>query len=171
MTIEVLGAEVSAADVDALTDVLIDAVDGGASVSFLPPLDRETARAWWLKVLAGRSPRGAVIVARDDGAVICGVVMLVPAWAPNQQHHAEVSKLLVHARARRRGHARNLLAALESAARANGFSLLTLDTETDSDAYRLYEAEGWTRAGSIPRFAVDGAGAWVETTYFYKFVD
>jgi ribosomal protein S18 acetylase RimI-like enzyme len=112
-----------------------------------------------------------VLVARDDAGTICGVIMLMPAWAPNQQHHAEVSKLLVHSRARRRGHGRKLLAALVDAARANRFSLLTLDTETDSDAYRLYVTEGWTRAGAIPRFAVDGNGAWVETTYFYRFVE
>jgi len=151
--------------IDALSTLLIDAVDGGASVSFLPPLDADTARAFWRRQEVGA--RGAFVLARRDDA-IDGVVMLAPAWAPNQPHRAEVAKLLVHRRARRRGLARRLMETLEQRAHASGFTLITLDTWRGDAAESLYRSMGWREVGVIPDFAVTADGSLGDTVIFYK---
>jgi len=167
--IEPLPAPVSDTDLADLTALLVDAVDGGASVSFLPPLASERAAAWWRKTIDGLDPRGVVLVARDADGIV-GSVQLQPAWAPNQPHHAEVAKLLVHRRARRRGLGRALMHELERRAAASGFTLLTLDTKRGDAAEALYRTIGWTEAGVIPGYAVDADGTLCDTVYFYRTV-
>jgi GNAT superfamily N-acetyltransferase len=146
----------------ALGAVLKDCVEGGASVSFMADLTLLEAHEFWLKQAAADDGR-AVLVAQD-GEGICGVVQVIPAWPPNQPHRADISKLLVHRRARRRGVAEALMHAAEEAARGMGRTVLVLDTVTGGTAERLYERLGWTRVGSIPDFALMPAA----TTIFYK---
>lgn len=162
-----LSTPVSEDDLAQLAALLVDAVDGGASTSFLPPLAPERAVAWWRAAAAVDDPRGATLVARDE-AGIAGCVQLVPAWAPNQPHRAEIGKLLVHRRARRRGLGRALMLAAEERARQAGLTLLTLDTRRGDAADALYRALGWTPAGVIPGYAVDRHGVPHETIYFYR---
>ena len=150
--------------VDQLAVLLIDAVDSGASVSFLPPLDRDVATRFWRKI--GLLPRGAIVIARH-GDRVDGVVVLAPGWAPNQAHRADVTKLLVHRRARSAGLGRRLMTALEDHARAMGFRLLTLDTRRGDAAERLYRRLGWCEVGVIPDYAIYGQG-WCDTVVFYK---
>ncbi len=107
------------------------------------------------------------MIARED-ARIDGVVMLAPAWAPNQPHRAEVCKLLVHRRARKHGLGRRLMEAIEAQARASGFALLTLDTCRGYDAERLYRRLGWSEAGVIPKFALLADGGYCDTVLFFK---
>ena len=150
-----------------LAELLLDAVSDGASVSFMADLDRDEAAAWWHRVLSDASPRAVVLVARDDQGIV-GTVQLQPAWAPNQPHRADVAKLLVHRRARRRGIGRALMEMLEAHAREEQFSLLVLDTAKGSAAERLYGTMGWTRVGEVPSFALDPDGSWNDTVLFYK---
>jgi ribosomal protein S18 acetylase RimI-like enzyme len=154
---------VSDRDLAEVAALLVDAVDGGASTSFLPPLSVERATAWWLGALAEPT---LTLVARDD-AGICGCVQLCPAWAPNQPHRADIAKLLVHRRARRRGLGRALMHEIEARA-AGRFTLLTLDTRRGDDADRLYRALGWTVAGVIPDYAIDRDGVPHDSVFFYK---
>jgi GNAT superfamily N-acetyltransferase len=166
-----LSTSLDARAIDALAALLIDAVDDGASVSFLPPLAHDDAAAFWRRQAVGA--RGAFVIARDrdgdgDRDEIDGVVMLVPVWAPNQTHHAEVAKLLVHRRARRRGLARRLMQALEQRARDQGFTLLTLDTLRGDRAEALYRSMGWVEVGAIPDFARLADGGLGATVIFYK---
>lgn len=166
--IERLDAAGAVAAVDALADVLIDCVDGGASVSFMLPLTREAATAFWRGVADGvaRGER-AVVVARQ-GARIVGTAQLILALPPNQPHRGDVAKVLVHRDARRRGIAARLMAAIEDAARAERRTLLVLDTVTGGDAERLYTRLGWERVGVIPDYALYPGGGHCATTYFYK---
>src|SRR5262245_60101706 len=150
-TIERLAPPVAERDLEALAELLVDAVASGAAVSFVEPFDGEQARAWWSRTLATAAPRAVVLVARDERG-IAGSVQLHPTWEPNQPHRAAVAKLLVHRRARRRGLATRLMTAIEDAARAHGFRLLTLDTKRGDGAESLYRALGWTAVGTIPRF-------------------
>ncbi|HEX2689656.1 MAG TPA: GNAT family N-acetyltransferase [Kofleriaceae bacterium] len=150
--------------VDPLAEILIDAVDGGASVSFLPPLDREAASRFWRELVI--PPRGAIVLARS-GERVDGVVVLAPSWAPNQAHKADVAKLLVHRRARGIGLGRRLMTALTDHARTLGFRLLVLDTMRGDVAEALYRKLGWIEAGAIPDYAIYGDG-FVETVVFYK---
>ncbi len=155
---------------DALADLLVDTVDGGASVGFLAPLDRATALAWWQERAAGvAAGQLAVWVARDAGRTL-GTVSLAFPDKPNSRHRAELVKLMVHREARGRGLGRRLLATAEEAAVGAGVTLLHLDTETDSPAEHLYTAAGWTRAGVIPDYAADPAGVLRPTTLYYKYV-
>jgi len=165
--IEELARPVGQSDIAGLADVLIDAVDGGASVSFLAPLSADRAQQWWRDTLAGADGRAAFIVARDDAGIV-GTVQLHPAWAPNQPHRAEIAKLLVHRRARRRGLGRALMDYAEARARRAGFTLLTLDTKRGDSAERLYEGSGWVRAGLIPEYALNPDGSPGDTVIFYK---
>jgi GNAT superfamily N-acetyltransferase len=153
--------------VDALSDVLLDAVDSNAGISFMAGLTRDEARQWWRRVIDGLSPRAALLVARDDTGIV-GTVQLQPAWPPNQPHRADVAKLMVHRRGRGNGIARALMTELERHAREQQFTLLLLDTCKGGAAERLYGSMGWTRIGEVPRFALNPDGSWCDTVFFYK---
>jgi len=159
---------VTEAQIAALADVLIDCVEGGASVSFMLPISRGKAEAFWRRVADGvaRGER-ALIVAESEGRIV-GTVHLVLDLPENQPHRADVSKMLVHRRARRVGVGAALLRAAEDAARERGRTLLVLDTVTGADGERLYARMGWTRVGEIPGFALFPEGGLCSTTVFYR---
>lgn len=156
----------SHADLRALSEILVDAVDSGAAVSFLAPLSVDVAENWWRTTLKSPHPRAAFLIARDESGIL-GTVQLQPAWAPNQPHRAELCKLMVHRRARGRGVARTLMSAAENAAREAGFSLLTLDAKRGGVACALYEKLGWSKVGVIPGFALDADGKNLHDTVVY----
>jgi len=153
-------------DVADLAAVMVDCVDGGASVNFLRPMAFEDAVGWWTTALA--DPQSRTWVARDDDGSIVGCVRLGLAQQPNGLHRGEVGKMLVHRRARGRGAARELLAQLEAWAAEHGRHRLVLDTETGSDAEQVYQRLGWTRVGDIPDFALTADGELTSTTYYTK---
>jgi len=155
--------------VPALAELLIDCVAAGASISFMHPLGRERAEAFWRGVTDGAA-RGerVLLVAEDPAGAVVGTVQVVLALPENQPHRGEIAKLLVHPRARRRGIAAALMAAADDAARAAGRTLLVLDTVTGGDAERLYARLGWQRCGVIPDFALWPHGGFCSTTVFYK---
>ncbi|MGD9831995.1 MAG: GNAT family N-acetyltransferase [Piscinibacter sp.] len=164
---------VAAGEVDALVEplaeVLLDCVEGGASVSFMWPLPRERALSFWRGVAAGvRSGERLLLVGEAEPGRIDGTVQLVLAQPDNQPHRADLAKMLVHRRARRRGLARSLLDAAEQAARDEGKTVLVLDTVTGGDAERLYQRSGWQRVGVIPNYALMPDGRPCPTTYFHK---
>lgn len=148
--------------------VLLDCVTGGASVGFMAPFTREQAGGFWKKVAADvAAGRRALLVAEDEVG-ICGTVQLVLDLPDNQPHRADLCKMLVHGRARRRGLGAALMTAAEQLARDCGRSLLVLDAVTDGDAARLYARLGWTRVGDVPGFALYPDGRECGTTYFYR---
>jgi GNAT superfamily N-acetyltransferase len=173
MTQEVIvrrvGATEAAACVEALADVLIDCVEGGASVSFMLPLPREKAVAFWRSVASGVERGERVLVIAEDGkGQVLGTVQLVLSMPDNQQHRGDIAKMLVHSKARRRGIAQRLMAAIEDEARKEGRTVLVLDTVTGGDAERLYERAGWQRVGVIPKYALMPTGEFCATTVFFK---
>ncbi len=161
-------ANVSAAQQDALAELLIDCVEGGASVNFMLPLTRAKALAFWQGVAAGVAQgERALLVAQDEQGLL-GTVQLVLAQPDNQPHRADLAKMLVHRRARRLGVGAALMRAAEALARECGKSLLVLDTVTGGDAERLYARLGWQRVGEIPGYALWPRGGLCSTTYFYR---
>ncbi|MCB9845556.1 MAG: GNAT family N-acetyltransferase [Phycisphaeraceae bacterium] len=166
--IERLASPASERDVLSLAALLIDAVEAGDAVSFVAPLGVEAAQHWWRGVIEGMAPKGAVLVAREGDRIV-GTVQLRPAWAPNQPHRAEVAKLIVHRSARGRRLGRDLMDAVERAARDAGFWLLTLDARSGGVAEGLYRRMGWRVAGTIPRFALDPDGAaYHDAVFMYR---
>ncbi len=168
--IRVLSAEEAKQRVDALAEVLMDCVEGGASVSFMAPLSAERARAFWQGVAAGVAAGDRILlVAEEPGSgELLGTVQVVFAQPENQPHRADIAKMLVHRRARRRGVGAALMREAEAAARRAGKTVLVLDTVTGGDAERLYTRLGWKRCGVIPNYALWPKGGFCDTTVFYK---
>lgn len=156
-------------EIQGLSDVLIDCVEGGASVSFVLPMTRAKAEAFWRKAAAGVA-RGErlVLVAEDDTGAIVGTTQIILDLPENQPHRGDLAKMLVHRRARRQGVAAALLAAAERSALDAGRTLLVLDTVTGGDAERLYARHGWQRVGEIPDYALWPDGRPCRTTVFFK---
>jgi ribosomal protein S18 acetylase RimI-like enzyme len=158
---------VTDADLDGLARVLVDCVAGGASVSFMHPLTHERARAFWADVATGVDRGTRALIVAEDGEGVVGAVQLVLDLPENQPHRADLSKMLVHRRARRRGVGEALLRAAEGAARELGRTLLVLDTAS-ADAERLYVRLGWQRVGTIPDYALLPAGGYCDTVVLYR---
>jgi GNAT superfamily N-acetyltransferase len=155
-------------EIGELAAVLIDCVEGGASVSFMLPLSPEKAAAYWRGVAqsAARGER-VVLAAVDDGGTIVGTVQVILNLPENQAHRADLAKMLVHRRARRRGAGAALLAAAEECALEAERSLLVLDTAS-KDAERLYARHGWQRVGVVPGYALYPDGRLCATTFYFK---
>jgi GNAT superfamily N-acetyltransferase len=159
---------VSAAQLDQLADVLMDCVAGGASVSFMNPLTRERALAFWQRVADDVTAGKRLLLVAEDAQGICGTVQLILDLPENQPHRADLAKMLVHRRARRQGLGEALMKAAEESAKSAGRTLLVLDAVTGGDAARLYERLGWIRVGDVPDFALYPDGGFCSTTYYYR---
>ena len=158
------------AQIDALAAVLIDCVQAGASVSFLHPLPLDKAQAFWRQVAGGVQRGERALLVAEDAAGIVGTVQLVLDQPENQPHRADLSKMLVLQRARRRGIGEALMRAAEDVARGCAKTLLVLDTASD-DAARLYARLGWQCLGVIPGYALLPHGGLCDTTFFYRNVE
>ena len=161
------GAELDA-QLDALASVLSDCVAGGASVSYLAPFSHAQARAAFEGFAAEVEQGRRLLLAAFADGELSGTVQVILAVPPNQPHRAEIAKLLVHRRARKRGIAQLLMEHAESEALAEGKTLLVLDTVTGDNAERLYARLGWTRVGVIPGYALYPDGRPCDTTIFWK---
>jgi GNAT superfamily N-acetyltransferase len=167
--IEEIGAAAANEAVPSLAKVLMDCVEGGASVGFMAPLSRERAEAFWRRAAEGvEGGEVALFVAREATGDIVGTVQLRTGVPENQPHRADVAKMLVHRRARRQGIAEALLAELEAAALRRGRWLLVLDTVSGGDAERLYRRLGWQVSGMIPDNALFPDGRPCGTTVMWK---
>jgi len=160
-------SELTPAQQDELSALLIDAVDGGASVGFIAPLARDAAGEYWRSVEAAMAGGLELIAAEEDG-VIAGAVQLSPCPKPNGSHRAEIQKLFVLRSHRGKGLGTRLMAAAEARALAMGRTLLVLDTHQGSAAESLYGHLGWQRAGAIPDYAASPDGTLHGTVFFFK---
>jgi GNAT superfamily N-acetyltransferase len=154
---------------DALVDLLVDSVEGGASVNFVWPMTRAKAEAWWEGALASHARGERLIFSAEAQERLDGTVQLILAPQENQAFRADLAKMLVHRRARRQGLGTALMRAAEDEARRIGRTLLTLDTETGSAGERLYARLGWTKYGEVPAYAtsVDNRSR-DAVSFFYK---
>jgi GNAT superfamily N-acetyltransferase len=158
---------ITARELEGLTDLLIDCVEGGASVSFMLPMTRAKALSFWAAVAQGLAQGDRVLIVAEDEHGIVGTAQAVWAHPENQPHRAEVAKMLVHRRARRMGVGATVLGEAERAAFNAGRTLLVLDTASP-EAERLYERSGWQRVGTIPKYALMPDGPFCATVVFYK---
>src|SRR4051812_19328898 len=186
------------AQIEELAGVLIDCVEGDASVSFMHPLTPDRAVAFWRRVAQGVAAGERALLVAEDGQGLCGTVQLILDQPENQPHRADLAKMLVHRRARRRGLGAALMRAAQATARECGKTLpvpdavpgggggrpcegpgrgpggghppplLVLDAVTGGDGARLYERLGWVRVGDIPGYALFPRGGLCSTTYYYR---
>jgi GNAT superfamily N-acetyltransferase len=170
VTIRQLTPDEAREQIDALSAVLIDCVEGGASVSFMSPLTRERADAFWQGVAEGvAAGERALLIAQDPSTgMVVGTVQVILKQPENQPHRADIAKMLVHSQARRQGVGAALMRVAEEAAARAGKTVLVLDTVTGGDAERLYERVGWVKSGVIPNYALWPKGGFCDTTVFYK---
>jgi len=149
-------------------DLLIDAVDSGASVGFLPPLTPTDAGAYWRTVVTAIREGHRDLIAIVENGIVIGAVQLMRETRANGLHRAEAGKLFVLRAARRRGLARKLMAELERTAAAKGISLLLMDTRKGGEAERLCESLGYTRWGEVPGYARSANGDLHTTAFYYR---
>lgn len=153
---------------DSLSDVLIETVAHGGSVSFMHPLGRQDANAFWDNALTAADRGERIVLGAWDGEILAGTVSLLLDCPPNQPHRAEVAKLMTRPSHRGRGVAAGLMRRAESDAIACGRTLLTLDTAVEDGASRLYEGLGFTLAGVIPDYALKPHGGLTGTMIYWK---
>jgi GNAT superfamily N-acetyltransferase len=153
---------------DALAAVLLDCVEGGASVSFMAGLSMDEARSFFSKAVDGVERGERILLAAFVDAELVGTVQILTAMPANQPHRADVAKMLVCRSARGQGIGARLLEQAEQAARLAGKTLLVLDTVTGASGERLYARQGWTRVGVIPNYALFPDGTPCDTTVFFK---
>lgn len=163
------GADEFAAAIPDLTQVLVACVASGAAVGFIPPLDLDSAAAFWQgQEGAVRAGEKHILLAVTEAGCIIGTVTLALAPQVNGTHRAEIAKMLVHPDARRQGVAASLLKRAEEVARAQSRRLLVLDTREGDDAERLYARLGWQSCGTIPDYALNGDGTSHTTHVMYR---
>lgn len=153
---------------DQLADLLIDAVDSGASIGFLPPLTLPEATAYWREVIAAIGEGSRVLLVALKGDIVQGSVQLGLEMRANGNHRAETMKLFVHRRARRQGLAKALMAAAEDTARKLGRTLLVMDTRKGGEAEQMCHGLGYTKFGEVPRYARSSNGELHTTVFFYR---
>jgi GNAT superfamily N-acetyltransferase len=151
-----------------LAEVLLDCVEGGASVSFMASLSRAEAEAFFENVLEGVQKSDRILLAAFFDSKLVGTVQILVSMPPNQPHRADVAKLLVLRSCRGKGVGRRLMEHAEEVSRLAGKTLLVLDTATGDDAEKLYVRLGWTKLGVIPRYAMYPDGRWGDTSFFWK---
>ena len=152
----------------ALAEVLLDCVQGGASVSFMASLSKAEAESFFDKVVEGVQRGDRILLAAFIDSKLVGTVQILIAMPPNQPHRADVAKLLVLRSARGQGVGGRLMEHAQEASRLAGKTLLVLDTATGDHAERLYLRMGWTRAGVIPKYSLYPDGTWCDTAIFWK---
>lgn len=151
-----------------LTDVLIDCVEGGASVSFMLPMTRQKSLGFWHRVAVDVRNRTRILLVAEDALGIAGTVQVALDLPENQPHRGDLAKMLVHRRARNRGIGASLLQSAQDAARDAGLTLLVLDTVSGGAAERLYQRLDWRRVGEVPDYALWPGGGYCPTTYYYR---
>lgn len=151
-----------------LADVLLDCVQGGASVSFMASFSKAEAESFFEKALEGVQRGDRILLAAFVDSKLVGTVQVLFATPPNQPHRGDVAKLLVTRSARGQGIGARLMEHAEKESRLAGKTLLVLDTATGDPGERLYTRMGWTRVGVIPKYALYPDGRWCDTTVFWK---
>ncbi|MGY3607274.1 MULTISPECIES: N-acetyltransferase family protein [unclassified Bradyrhizobium] len=169
--ISVLDAPVPDAALEQLASVLVDCVEGGASVSFMAPFSQADGLAYFRKVADAVASGATVLLAAKLDGKIVGTVQLGLDTPPNQPHRADLKKMLVHRSVRGRGIGAALMAQIEVEAIRRGRWLLVLDTVPGENGYRLYKRAGWTESGIIPNYALFPDGALCDTAVFWKRLD
>jgi GNAT superfamily N-acetyltransferase len=168
IVVRIVDAPEAARRIEEFVEVLMDAVVGGGSISFMDTISADEARGFWRGVFSDVESGGRILIVAETNGRIDGTVQTVFADKPNQPHRGDVAKMLVHRRARRLGLGAALMQAAEAAAREAGKTLLVLDTVTGGDAERLYARLGWQRCGEIPGYALFPRGGLCSTTVFYR---
>lgn len=155
-------------DAPALADLLIETVAAGSSVSFMHPLGREEAIAFWKQSLAAAERGARVVFGAHENGILLGTVTLLLDMPPNQPHRGEIAKMMTCVSHRGRGIASRLMRAAEAEALRRGKSLLTLDTASDGGAGPFYERMGFRKAGVLPDYAFKPHGGLTGTIFYWK---
>jgi len=171
MAITLWDAERTATRSDELGRLLCDSVNGGASVGFLLPLDRDHAWAYWMDVSRGIATGAVQLLVLEQGDELVGTVQLREAHRTNGRHRAEVAKLMVRSLYRQQGHGRQLMLAVQALARGRGRTTLVLDTRSGDRAERLFVALGWVKSGEVPAFARNADGSLHAATFYHLILE
>lgn len=152
---------------DELGRLLVDAVNGGATLGYLPPLDRDHAWAHWVEVARAVAAGPVKLLVLEQGAEIVGSVQLREAQHPNARHRAEVAQLMVRSLHRQKGYGRRLMLAAQELAQVQGRTTLVLDTRSGDRSERLFRALGWLKSGEVPGHTRSADGSLHAASFFH----
>ena len=153
---------------NALSELLVETVASGGSVSFMHPLSQEVADAFWRDSLAAASRGERIVLGAFDGESLIATVTLLLSLLPNQPHRAEIAKMMTRLSHRHRGIATQLMHSAEKMAIERDRTLLVLDTAVDEGASGLYEGLGFNLTGIIPDYALRPRGGLTGTMIYWK---
>jgi ribosomal protein S18 acetylase RimI-like enzyme len=151
-----------------LNELLMNAVNSGASIGWLPPLNEAAAESYWNSRMPEISAGNRVLLLGWEGDTLVGSAQLGLEQRENGNHRAEVQKVMVHTDYRRRGIAQQLMRVLEECAVQNQRSLLFLDTREGDAAEELYQKLGYVKVGAIPNYVRKTGGGFEGTVVYYK---
>jgi ribosomal protein S18 acetylase RimI-like enzyme len=166
--IEIKSLSASPKICEMLSEILIEMVANGGSVSFMHPLEPEVAEAFWNEALAAAARNERIVLGAWDGEVLAGTVTLLLDCPPNQPHRVEIAKLMTRPSHRGRGVGAALMRSAESTAVERARTLLVLDTAVEGGALGLYEKVGFVLAGTIPDYALKPDGELTGTMIYWK---
>ncbi len=168
MEIARFDAQQARASLPSLAELLVDAVDGGASMGFMSPFTLEQSMAFWDGVVTAVDAGNTALLVAVDGETIEGSVQVKFVPMANQQHRVDISKLIVHRRARGKGISTRLMREADEVTRSAGRYLMVLDTATGSLADSIYPHLGWQQCGIIPSYALNPDGSLADATFYWK---
>src|SRR6201991_4260551 len=151
-----------------LSELLVETVASGGSVSFMHPMPLRDADVFWTDSLAAGARGERIVLGAFDGEALIGAVTLLLNLPPNQPHRAEIAKMMTRLSHRNRGVATALMQAAEDAAIARRRTLLVLDTAVEDGASKLYEKLGFQLTGIIPDYALKPHGGLTGTMIYWK---
>jgi ribosomal protein S18 acetylase RimI-like enzyme len=166
--IKIAPLKASPATCTALSEILIEVVANGGSVSFMHPLAQETADSFWRDSLAAVDRGEQIVLGAFEGPQLVGTVTLLLQFPPNQPHRAEIAKMMTRLTHRGRGVATALMRMAERMAVERGRTLMVLDTAVEDGASRLYERLGFNLTGVIPNYALKPHGGLTGTMIYWK---
>ncbi len=129
------------------------AIGEGGGFGWVKAPPRHLMESYWRGVLL--VPERSLFIARLEGT-ICGSTQLVrpPRNNEAQAFAAQIMSTFIAPWARGHGLARQLVLAVEAAARRAGFAVLNLDLrDTQKAAIELYQSLGYRRWGTHPAYA------------------
>lgn len=170
MTLRPVNAPQLRAERAAFGELLVDAVEHGASIGFTLPFAPGEVESYWEQVAAAVAGGHKLLWgAWDDAGRLVGTAQLALEPRSNGRHRAEVQKVIVRHAARGRGIGAALMQAVEAAARAHGRWLLFLDTSVgEAGACAFYTKLGYAHVGGIPDYAANPDGTLVANAIFCK---
>jgi GNAT superfamily N-acetyltransferase len=151
-----------------LVHVFRDTVNSGSPLGFMPPITMETSRDYWLSIKPQVVSGARILLVASYESTVVGSAQLELSQRTNSLHRADVQRVFVARSLRGRGVGSALMREVEDVARAQGRSLLTLNTRYNEPAHAWYKSLGYADVGVIPGWTVGANGERYDHVTMFK---